>query len=82
MNIQMFIIEWVISFIVLFFLMKGLIYLFQKKVNRVTATVFSFAILMLLSYVLSTYVYTFFNPEFIYVPILIAFLYYFVTRDK
>jgi len=81
MNVLLFLLEWTVSLIVLFFLMKGLIYLFSKKFNKVTAIVFSFAICVLAAFILSPYFISFFNPTFIYLPILICFFIYYMMKE-
>lgn len=82
MNLFVFLLEWMTTFIVLFFLMKGLVYLFAKKFNRETSIIFSFAICTLIAFILSPHFITFFYPAFIYMPILIFFFIYYFMKEK
>jgi hypothetical protein len=75
-NLKTFIygLEWVITFLVIWLLFKGGIYLFRKKFNVITSAIFTFVVVGLLLFLTSHYFLSFPNPAYIYMPFMIFLL--------
>jgi hypothetical protein len=83
MKIFIYILEFVISFIAIFFLFYFLKKIFLKKFNEITSIIFTFLSLGFFFFLLAPYIYTFFYPEFVYFPaLLIALIYYLYKISK
>ncbi len=82
MKYFIYLVEWVVSFLVIWLVFKGFMYLFRKKFNRVTSTIFSFAIIGMLLFLTSHYFLSFPRPAVIYLPFLIFLLIINVVKIK
>ena len=73
MKILVYIVEWIITCIVIGLLNWGMNYLFRKKLNKITAAIFSFVLIGLFVFLFSSYLLSFPEPEIFYLPILLFF---------
>lgn len=73
MKILIYILEWIVSFFIIWGLNFGLNHLLRKKVNPLVASIFSFVIIGFLGFLISPYVYTFPYSFLIYLPIAVFF---------
>jgi hypothetical protein len=76
MKIFIYVLEFVITFIAIFFLFHFLNKLFLKKINEITSIVFAFLVLGFFFFLISPFIYTFSYPVFVYFPALIIVLIY------
>ena len=83
MTVFIYILEWVISFFVIWGLYYLTFFLFKKKFNPITAAIFTFIIVSLFVFLLFPYIISFPETAWVYGPSLFFwFIYYIYEANK
>ncbi len=80
MNVFIYILEWILTFFIIWGLNFALNNLFKIKFNPLMASIFSFIIIGFLFFFITPYVYSFQTSILIYLPI--AFFFFVLTAIK
>ena len=80
MQILIYVIEWVISFFVIWGIFYLSVFLFRRKFNPITSVVLSFIIIGFFVFLIAPYLISFPKPSYIYTPFLIFWLIYFLYK--
>ena len=78
MKIVVYMLEWIISFFVIWGIYFLLFYLFRKKFNPITAAIFGFIIVGLFVFLVAPYIISFPNATYVYAPSLFFWFGYFI----
>ena len=78
---MIFLLEFIISFFVIWGLYYLSIYLFSKKFNKITSIVFSFISIGLLVFLISPYLISFSYPAWIYLPSSIFWFVFYLYKN-
>ncbi|NGX28137.1 MAG: hypothetical protein K940chlam1_00312 [Candidatus Anoxychlamydiales bacterium] len=73
MRILVYIIEWIVSFLIIWGLNFSLNNIYQKKISPIAASIFTFITIGFIAFFVSPYIYSFPHPFLIYLPIAIFF---------
>ncbi len=80
MKILRYIVEWILTFFVIWGLNFGLNNILKRKISPIMASIFTFVIIGFFGFFVSPYLITFTYPSLIYLPI--AFFFFIVTMMK
>jgi len=81
MKIFVYVVEWIVSFFIIWFFYFASYYLFQKKFNSITSVIFSFVAVGLVCFLSAPYVLSFPKPSAIYLPFVIFWFIVYLIRS-